>query len=997
LTDLHELRLRESLIAFVANRTGRDDRIGELYEARFPAEACVLRTETQANHLVAIRNRTAERSNGTAPTWLLGLIRPQSEKAPSASRGWRLATGLIAVSILSVLILMNLPSSNTPNVVVKPPLKGTVPIPPKGGGSKPRPPIVKIEPNPAPGRPTKDRLIHPKLGHKPQGLVAAKIEVGRFVTVSGEPTFRLPGGASTKVLRNAPLYAGVTVETGDMDKAEIRFTDGTTLAMDFNTILTVPSAKSGPRAGRPEVMNLTEGRVTVQVVHAANDAPFAVSTPVATATVVGTRFSLELMRVSTGPPALKALLRVEQGKVRFSNPLGSVLAGAKTESVATATLAPTPPKRLALLGLRYGRSGAVIVWSGAAEKSDRPHFVRKFAHRLGWAGLTATTIPNRGVVIIGLSRKGAARAAGMRVGDLVLAVNGKPLQKSEDLHRFIYVIPDQRIALTIKREGQETQEVVFTVGAFQSITSSIGSRELRGRLVAATFPALKGDAAKSLLLLADLAKEVPEAPVFNNLGVVHEMNSDIARAIRNYQIAVRLDDREALYRYNLGLALSYIGNFRRAIEELGEAVMLAPADDEYRGALARAMLVADRSQEAIAVLSQGRAPLWTELAMALHNAGRDWQSVAAAKQGIKTHPDDANAYLVLYYGLYDLNRMDEAEAAIRTSLSLDPTESTTWESLALIMEQTGRLPDSEAAFLQAIKLNPNPVDTRNRAMILRKLGRVDEAQASLLESIKLDATYPLSYESLGFLYMQVRGRMQDAEKMFRRAIELGPELTTPYKGLAELGFRTKNPRLAEEMLRKAMELDPTDAGLYNNLAMLLLQTGRQAEAETVLRKTTELDPRNPFRWMNLSGFLKERGKFDDAQTVLREGLKQIPGHPLLLNALAMQLADRAVQLDEALELINSALKAGPEDPSFLDTLGWVHFKRGEYPSAAEQFTRAIKIFGEAPVAGAVWVRLGATREKSGEIEKAKDAYRKALSLRPNNKEAADALKRIGGS
>jgi Flp pilus assembly protein TadD len=997
LTDLHELRLRELLLAFVASRTGREERIAELYDARFPAEVCVLRTETQANHLVAIRNRTADRSNGTAPTWLLGLIRPHSQKAPSVSRGWRLAVGLVAVSILLVLIVMNLPSSKTPNIVVNPPVKGTVPIPPKGSGPKPKPPVAKIQPNPAPGGPTKDRIIHPKPSHKPQGLVAAKIEVGKFVTVSGEPTFRLPGGASAKVLRNAPLYAGVTVETGDMDKVEIRFADGTTMAMDFNTTLTVPSVKSGPRAGRPEVMNLTEGRVTVQVVHAANDAPFAVSTPVATATVVGTRFSLELMRARTGPPALKALLRVEQGKVRFSNPLGSVLAGAKTESVATATLAPTPPKRLALLGLRYGRNGAVIVWSGAAEKSDRPHFVRKFAHRLGWAGLTATTIPNRGVVIIGLSRKGAARAAGIRVGDLVLAINGKPLQRSEELHRFIYVIPDQRIALTIKREGQEAQEVDFAVGAFESMTSSIGSRDLRGRLVAATFPALKGDAAKSLLLLTHLAKEVPEAPVFNNLGVVHEMNGDIARAIRNYQIAVRLDTREALYRYNLGLALSYIGNFRRAIEELGEAVMLAPADNEYRGALARAMLVADRSEEAISVLSEGPAPLWTELAMALHNAGQDLQSVAAAKQGIKTYPDDANAYLVLYYGLYDLKRMAEAEAAIRTSLSLDPTDSTTWESLALIMEHTGRLPDSEAAFLQAIKRNPNPGDTRNRAMILRKLGRVDEAEASLLESIKLDPTYPLSHESLGYLYMQVRGRMQDAEKMFRRAIELGPELTTPYKGLAELGFRTQNPKLAEEMLRKAMDLDPGDAGMYNNLAMLLIQTGRQAEAETALRKTTELDPRNPFRWMNLSGFLTERGKFDESEAVLREGLKQIPGHPLLLNTLAMHLADRGAQLDEALELVTRALKAGPEDPSFLDTSGWVYFKRGDYRLAAEQFTKAIKIFGEAPAAGAVWVHLGATHEKVGEIEKAKDAYRTALSLQPNNKEAAEALKRLGGS
>ena len=126
--------------------------------------------------------------------------------------------------------------------------------------------------------------------------------------------------------------------------------------------------------------------------------------------------------------------------------------------------------------------------------------------------------------------------------------------------------------------------------------------------------------------------------------------------------------------------------------------------------------------------------------------------------------------------------------------STDLAQLQAWGAFALLLESFGRLEESESAFRTAIRFNPNPVDYRNLALILRKLGRGKEAEPMLLKSVELDPTYPLSYDSLGHLYMQELGRLDEAERMFRKAIELEPESASFYAGLAELGFRRATPR-----------------------------------------------------------------------------------------------------------------------------------------------------------------------------------------------------------
>jgi hypothetical protein len=74
---------------------------------------------------------------------------------------------------------------------------------------------------------------------------APRVEIGHFAAVVGSPKVRHFGQRSTlDALLSSTIYLGDRVETGDADKAEIQFTDGTTLRLSFNTMLEIPSPKS---------------------------------------------------------------------------------------------------------------------------------------------------------------------------------------------------------------------------------------------------------------------------------------------------------------------------------------------------------------------------------------------------------------------------------------------------------------------------------------------------------------------------------------------------------------------------------------------------------------------------------------------------------------------------------------------------------------------------------------------------------------------------------
>jgi uncharacterized protein HemY len=84
-----------------------------------------------------------------------------------------------------------------------------------------------------------------------------------------------------------------------------------------------------------------------------------------------------------------------------------------------------------------------------------------------------------------------------------------------------------------------------------------------------------------------------------------------------------------------------------------------------------------------------------------------------------------------------------------------------------------------------------------------------------------------------------------------------------------------------------------------------------------------------------------------------------------LNYLGYMLADRNVRLDEASQLIKKALEIQPDNPAFLDSMGWVYFRQGKYTEAQGLLERALEHMADPTVhdhLGDVYARQGRTKE-----------------------------------
>ncbi|WP_037545632.1 tetratricopeptide repeat protein [Spirochaeta lutea] len=79
---------------------------------------------------------------------------------------------------------------------------------------------------------------------------------------------------------------------------------------------------------------------------------------------------------------------------------------------------------------------------------------------------------------------------------------------------------------------------------------------------------------------------------------------------------------------------------------------------------------------------------------------------------------------------------------------------------------------------------------------------------------------------------------------------------------------------------------------------------------------------------------------------LESGLAIDPANPTVLNTLAFIMAEENIRPGAALSYVRRALVAKPDHPAYLDTLGWVLFRMGDFKEALEHLRRARKAWPE---------------------------------------------------
>jgi tetratricopeptide (TPR) repeat protein len=149
-------------------------------------------------------------------------------------------------------------------------------------------------------------------------------------------------------------------------------------------------------------------------------------------------------------------------------------------------------------------------------------------------------------------------------------------------------------------------------------------------------------------------------------------------------------------------------------------------------------------------------------------------------------------------------------------------------------------------------------------------------------------------------------------------------------------------RQAEAHLRRALERDAAFTPAFNALAAVYINTNQHEQAVAELRRWAEArrEDANPYILM---GMVEDaRKNYDAACEAYRKALALRPDDVFASNNLAWNYAEHGKgNLDEAMRLAQGVVQKFPDEPGFVDTLGWVYHKKGLHAAAVEQLQKAV--------------------------------------------------------
>jgi len=113
----------------------------------------------------------------------------------------------------------------------------------------------------------------------------------------------------------------------------------------------------------------------------------------------------------------------------------------------------------------------------------------------------------------------------------------------------------------------------------------------------------------------------------------------------------------------------------------------------------------------------------------------------------------------------------------------------------------------------------------------------------------------------------------------------------------------------------------------------------------------------------------------------------------VLNYLGYSWIDRGENLDRGLQMIQKAVELRPEDGYIVDSLGWAHYRLGDYSSAVQYLEKAIELVPEDPT---INDHLGDAYWQSGRSVEARYQWRRALQFGPQDDEIKPIQAKLDG-
>lgn len=498
---------------------------------------------------------------------------------------------------------------------------------------------------------------------------------------------------------------------------------------------------------------------------------------------------------------------------------------------------------------------------------------------------------------------------------------------------------------------------------------------------------------KALKLLNAAYVKLPDHPGVNYaLADAYFQINDLANAEYYGNQATKLDPQNRWYHLKLVHIYQAGGKNETAISELNEALKYHPKDKD----------------------------LLYELAQLYDDQGMLSEANSIYNKLLYLQGENINLHLQKLQNFNDLGLRDSAVTELEKIRQLDPSNLSTLQVLSNYYLEMDRLQEAREVLQNALQINR----TNPKTLIMLSDVYIAEAKwdsmGTTLKRVMADSSVKsqTKLKTAEYLYSKFEqdpenSDMQNAVSTVFQEILASKTASSQLISLtADFFIQTGQNDFALQALKQTNELIPTNDSAWKKRLQLLLQQGQTTEALAVGKQAAEQIPQDPIVLYLLgNAYLAEdqpsqameelaaasklparkplkasiHGSMGNAYAAMEQweqafseyeqSLKFNPDNPAILNNYAYHLSQHGNDLTKAKEMGRRALEIDPDNPSYLDTVGWISYQEGSYDEAAEFIRAAIKT-GEANAE--VMEHMGDVLDKLGKKQEAQQWWRKAL-------------------
>ncbi|HSG28266.1 MAG TPA: tetratricopeptide repeat protein [Candidatus Krumholzibacterium sp.] len=523
----------------------------------------------------------------------------------------------------------------------------------------------------------------------------------------------------------------------------------------------------------------------------------------------------------------------------------------------------------------------------------------------------------------------------------------------------------------------------------------------------------------------------PDATGFYMKGSFYEHSNDLQRAYTYYFRAHQLDPDNAEIMFALARVAFDMGKLEEArsyaskitgSETVGSRGTLILAEIEYRmdekekaaqlfekvkdadkvpklevhKFLARIYLELEKVDRARSTLEAARDIFALDfyvnyrLGFIYADAGETDKAIASFRSAVQSNPSVPNAHLALASILVHTGEREEAKESFRQAISLDPANRTPIMDLTDLYYEDGEY-EQAAGLLEPLLLSGD-LDEAGKIQLGRtyyRLGRLEDALGAFRGVLLTVDDNPSILRVIAEIELEV-GKLADAEKSLRRLIEVEPGNFNNYIGMLLVSFglagepaepgqaATVSAAEGRYFLKEAVKVHDGGSPEHNYiLGAVYRKSGDLERALYFLLEAERLGADDRQTILELASLMEDMGDYAEALERVKLLHQADPEDASISNFYGYLLAQEGVELDLAESLLGAALEKEPDNGYYLDSLGWIKYRKGEYQEALGIFLKAVAQVENDAV---IWEHLGDTYLKLSLFQEAEEAYSRSLGI-----------------